>query len=143
VTSFEKIGSELLLATSTSANLGADDATPIDTGNRDLSVLPVSQVLANKPPVSFVVKGEHVMEGHWGGIPIDGYRSAELQVDASRENRMKVAEYSLALPVPEARHDSHQIVEGRQSISLEGYHGVVSFQLEHPDPLALFSIRLS
>jgi hypothetical protein len=142
VTSFEKVGDKLVVAGSTAANLSADDATPVDTGHRDLSVLDLGSVLANNPPVSFSVIGEHVMDGGWGGIPLDGRSQAELRIDSSKENSLTLNEYSLSLPVGPARSEILPLRQGRQSVDLSAYRGVVSFRLGTADPQARMAIRL-
>ncbi len=55
VTSIEKMGGKLLVATNTTPNTGATEATPFDTGNRDIVVLD-EKILQERPPaVSFSV----------------------------------------------------------------------------------------
>jgi hypothetical protein len=142
VTSFEKVGDKLVVAGSTAANLSADDATPVDTGYRDISVLDLGSVLAGRPFVTYDVLGEHVMDGAWGGIPLGGGEGAEMSIESSVENRMTVFEYDLGLPVDSARSEAVPVVAGRQSVDLSGYRGIVSFRLEKADPRAKIQVRL-
>ena len=142
ITSFEKVGDKLVVAGSTAANLSADDATPVDTGHRDLSVFDLGSILANNPSASFRVSGEHVMDGGWGGIPLDGRGEAELRIDSSKENTLTLNEYALSLPVGPARSETVPLKRGRQSVDLSGYRGIVSFRLGTADPQATMAIRL-
>ena len=142
ITSFEKVEDRLVVAASTAANLGADDATPIDTGYRDLSVFDLGSILNGSPPLLFEVLGEHVMDGAWGGLPLDGRGKAELRVNATKENQLTVYEYRLGLPVQPARSEQFRIVRGRQAIDLLGYSGIVSFRLEAADPEARMQILI-
>jgi hypothetical protein len=143
VTSMEKVGGELLVAASTGANLSADDATPVDTGYRDLSIFKLGDLLNGHPPLIFNVLGEHVMANRWGGIPISGRREAEMRLTLSKENVLTIYEYDLSLPVQQARPETTGLKEGRQLVDLSGYRGIVSFRLENADPSAVFRISLS
>jgi len=142
ITSFEKVGSELVVAASTASNLSADDATPIDTGHRDLTVLSLESVLSGSPPVTFNALGDHVMDGVWGGVPLDGRRQAELRINSSKENHLTIYEYDLGLPLQSARPEVVSLARGNQTVQLIGYSGVVSFKLEKADPQANLKIRL-
>lgn len=143
VTGFEKVGDKLVVAASTAANLGADDATPIDTGYRDLSVLDLRSVLDDNPAVAFSALGEHVTDGVWGGIPLDGRREAELCVTATKGNRLTVYEYDLGLPPQTARSQVVSISQGLQKVELSGYRGIISFKLNQADPKARFKVSLA
>ena len=143
LTSFEKVGDRLILAASTGANLSADDATPMDTGHRDLSIFDLGSLLGNTPPLTFDVSAEHVMDGTWGGVPLDGRGNAELRIVASKENRLKINEYSLSLPVQTARPDEVSLRAGVQKLDLSGYDGILSFKLESADPKARIRLRLA
>ena len=142
ITGFEKVGGDLLVAASNEANLGSGDATPIDTGQRDLSAFDLGRLLGASPPVLFHALGSRVGNDAWGGIPLDGHPESSLTCDASGGNRLAVNEYHLSLPVSEARQDSAEIRPGRNRIDLSGYHGIVSFRLEEKDPGANFWVNL-
>jgi hypothetical protein len=138
ITGFEKVGGELIVAASNEANLGSGDATPIDTGHRDLSVFDLGRLLSASPPVVFHALGSVVGDEAWGGIPVDGYTRNELLCDVSRQNRLQVNEYRLALPVPQVRQESVELVPGRNRVDLGGFHGILSFRLRERDPSANF-----
>ena len=142
ITGFEKVGSELLVAASNEANLGFDDATPVDTGHRDLSMFELGRLLQASPPVTFYSSGSAVGEETWGGIPIDGYSRCELLADVSKENRLEVNEYRLSLPVLPCRRESSALAPGRNRLDLSAYHGILSFRLERKDPDSHFWISL-
>jgi hypothetical protein len=143
ITTFEKIGDKLLMGSSTAANLGGNDGTPVDTGIRDLSAFDLATLLGCTPPVTFAVSGDHVMDAPWGGIPLDGRKKAELEISASADNILTVFEYSLCLPVSDARPEKTAVIRGRQRVDLAGYRGIVSFKLERADPAARFDLRLA
>jgi hypothetical protein len=140
ITSFEKVGDRLVVGGSTAANLGADDATPVDTGYRDLSLLSLDALLASDPPVLFNVSGEHVMDARWGGIPLGGRREAELRIRASKENRLTIYDYDLGLPAEPADSEVVLVKGGKQTVDLSGRKGIASFKLETADADAKFQI---
>jgi hypothetical protein len=143
ITGFEKVGGELLVAASNEANLGFGDATPIDTGYRDLSVFNLGNLLAASPPVTFHALGSQVGDGVWGGVPIDGYSNCSLTCDVSDGNRLTVNEYHFSLPVPSARQEAFELKSGRNSVDLTGFHGIVSFKLARKDPDSSHWVSLS
>jgi hypothetical protein len=142
ITGFEKLGSELLVAASNEANLGFDDATPIDTGHRDLSLFNLGQLLQNSPPVTFHSSGSSFGDETWGGIPVDGYSRCELLCDMSKANRLEINEYRFSLPVLPSRRESNELASGRNRLDLSGYHGILSFKLEKKDPDSHFWMSL-
>jgi len=142
VTGFEKLGGELLVAASNEANLGFDDATPLDTGHRDLSLFDLGRLLQSSPPVTFHSTGSSFGDEAWGGIPLDGYSQCELLCDVSKANRIEINEYRFSLPVLPARRDSKDITPGRNHLDLSGYHGILSFRLEKKDPDSHFWLTL-
>lgn len=142
ITSFENVGDKLVVAASTAANLSADDATPVDTGYRDLSVFDLGSVLTGSPPVTYDVLGEHVMDSVWGGIPLEGRSRAEMRVESANENRLTIFEYDLGLPVGSVRSEAVQVSKGRELVDLSGYRGIVSFRFEKADPRARIQVRL-
>jgi hypothetical protein len=142
ITSFEKVGDKLVVAGSTAANLSADDATPMDTGCRDLSVFDLGSILTGSPSVTYNVLGEHVMDGVWGGIPLGLRHRTEMSVEPSNENRMTIYEYDLGLPVDSARSEVIPVGAKKQSVDVSGYRGIVSFSFEKPDPRARIQVRI-
>ncbi|AAL80256.1 hypothetical protein PF0132 [Pyrococcus furiosus DSM 3638] len=148
ITSIEKVDGKILVATNTTPNVGALDATPFDTGNKDIFVLP-EKILQEKPPaVSFSVplafpsEGKRMGAGVFGGIPLDGYDNARLIIKASRDNRLKVYEYDLALPLRDADVEEFDIKKGRNVIDLRTFSGIVSFELESEDFSGVARIEL-
>ena len=142
ITGFEKVGGELLVAASNEANLGSGDATPIDTGYRDLSVLDLGGLLGASPPVTFHGSGQQVGDEVWGGIPLDGYSSAELLCEVATANRLIIHEYRVSLPIASARQDAFELKQGRNRLDLSSFRGIVSFKLERADPSSDFWITL-
>ena len=142
ITGFEKVGGELLVAASNEANLGSGDATPIDTGYRDLAELDLGGLLRASPPVTFHGLGQQVGDEVWGGIPLDGYATAKLLCDVSTANKLTIHEYRLSLPVASARQEAFELNPGRNELDLSSFHGIVSFKLERTDAGADFWITL-
>jgi len=143
ITGFEKVGGELLVAASNEANLGFGDATPIDTGYRDLSSFDLGNLLSSAPPVSFHALGSEVADLTWGGIPLDGYSRPSLMCDMSAGNKLTVNEYHLSLPVAAPGREDYELKPGRNRVDLSSFHGIVSFRLERKDPQANFWVQLS
>jgi len=142
ITGFEKVGSELLVAASNEANLGSGDATPLDTGHRDISVFDLGRLLDASPPVTFHALGAQVSNETWGGIPIDGYGVCSLTADVMESNRLTVNEYHLSLPVAQPRREAYDLKQGRNHLDLSGFQGIVSFRLDRSDPGSSFWISL-
>ena len=143
ITGFEKVGDKLLLATSTEANLGADDATPIDTGFREIVELNLDSVLYSKPlVVEYSVQGWQVMDSTWGGIPLYGYKEPKLVINSTTENKIKINEYVLSLPPYKTDTVEYSIGRGKQVVDLSGFKGIVSFKLEKPDTDAKIRVIL-
>lgn len=143
ITSLERIGDRILAGTSTTANLMAQDASPIDAGYRDIVALSTEILNRSPPPVTFTLLGEQVGGGTWGGIPLWGYGEPSLLLKASKENELYVYLYDLSLPPSEAEIDRVEIKEGKNVIELEGYRGIVSFRLRDADPQALIRVNLA
>ncbi|HYA55585.1 MAG TPA: DUF2139 domain-containing protein [Nitrososphaerales archaeon] len=142
ITGFEKVGGELLVAASNEANLGSGDATPIDTGYRDLAALDLGGLIGASPPVTFHGLGSQVGAEVWGGVPLDGYSSAELLCDVTSSNKITINEYRLSLPVVSARHEVSELRPGRNRLDLSSFHGIVSFRLERADAASDFWVTL-
>lgn len=128
VTSIEKVGGKLLIATNSAPNTGATEATPFDTGNRDIVVLD-EKILQEKPPVasfSLPLSGTRP----FGGIPLDGYREPRMVLHLTKDNRLTVYEYDLSLPFTEAVRETFDLKAGRNVLELGSFSGIVSFELK-------------
>ena len=140
VTSIEKLGGKLLIATNTAPNTGAREATPFDTGTRDLVLLDEGIIRERSPPVSFLLPtlGERPL----GGIPLDGYREPRMILHLGRSNRIRVLEYDLSLPPSAAVEETFELEPGRNVIDLSAFSGIVSFELEKNDEKGRIKIDL-
>ncbi|WP_457750693.1 DUF2139 domain-containing protein [Thermococcus sp.] len=139
VTGIEKMDGKLLVATNSTPNTGSTEATPFDTGNRDIVVLD-ERVLQERPPslsfslpLSLPSAAKDFNAGTFGGIPLDGYREPRLLLSLSAENRLTVYEYDLSLPPKEADAEVFELEKGRNVIDLSGFSGIVSFELWKKD----------
>ncbi len=139
VTSVEKMGGKILVGTNTAPNTSSTEATPFDTGNRDIVVLD-EKVLQERPPaVSFSIPlalpsaAKDFNAGTFGGIPLDGYREPRLILKLSENNRLTVHEYDLSLPANEADSEVFELERGRNVIDLSSFSGIVSFDLWRKD----------
>ncbi|QOJ79225.1 DUF2139 domain-containing protein [Infirmifilum lucidum] len=134
VTSIENAGSVVYLGTSTTANYGALDAGPVDAGWKEVLAVDVGTLLSSTPPVYFTVSGSQVLDMPWGGIPLYGYREPRLVLRSSKDNTLRVFSYDFSLPPARAEEDSISIKEGRNTIDLGAFKGIVAFQLAEEDP---------
>ena len=149
ITSIEKAFGKILLGTNTTPNSGALEATPFDTGNRDIVVLD-EDVIQKKPPAlsislntaSLAKVSELFGAKAFGGIPLDGYKKAELIINSSRDNKLTIYEYDLSLPVEMAYEEFIEIKSGRNVIDLSSFSGIVSFKLEKADIAGKIKIKL-
>jgi hypothetical protein len=145
VTSIEKVGGKLLIATNSAPNTGSPEATPFDTGNRDIVVLDEKVLQENPPAVSFSLPlALPAMVGNetFGGIPLDGYRGPRMVLYLSGDNRLTVHEYDLSLPPTDATSEVFELKRGRNIIDLSAFSGVVSFELEKSDAKGKVRIEL-
>ena len=140
ITSMEKIGDKILMATNTAPNVGAEDATPYDTGYRGFSVMDINALQNTPPPVSISfptalpsLAKKKMKHNIFGGIPLDGYKEANLIFYSSKTNEMKVYQYDLSLPLNSAIKDKFDIAPGKNIIDLSSFSGVVSFSLAKED----------
>jgi len=144
ITSLAKAGSRVLLAYNTAPNLGGRDATPLDIGYRGILSIEEDELLNRpSPPASFRLRGSLVGTEAFGGVPLAGYRSKVLVVNASTSNKLVVNEYDLGLPPNSISSDAYSISEGRNVIDLGGFHNIVSFKLERADGKSTIYINLS
>jgi len=143
ITSFERVGDMLILGTSTVANLGGYDATPIDSGYREILAVRLDRLLTSPPPpVEFLVPASFVLDKHFGGIPLLGYRDPRLLIEAHMDNKLEVHEYSVLFEPIESCQDIVSLKRGKNIIDLSSYRGIVSFRLSQPDPRAIIRISL-
>ena len=148
VTSIEKVDGKLLIATNSAPNTGSTEATPFDTGNRDIVVLG-EKILQEKPPaVSFSLPlalpsaARQLGGGVFGGIPLDGYRDPRAVFYLSGDNRLKVYEYDLSLPAGEASVETFDVKAGKNVLDLDSFSGIVAFELEKEDMKGKVRIEL-
>ncbi|USS40385.1 DUF2139 domain-containing protein [Thermococcus aggregans] len=149
ITSIEKAFGKILLGTNTTPNTGALEATPFDTGNRDILVLD-EDIIQRRPPAltisintaSLAKASKFLGMNAFGGIPLDGYKEAELIINSSKDNKLTVYEYDLSLPVEGAYEDVVGIKSGKNIIDLSSFSGIVSFKLENPDTAGKIKIKL-
>ncbi len=139
VTSIEKMDGKLLIATNSAPNTGATEATPFDTGNRDIVILD-EKILQERPPsVSFSLPlalprmARQLGAGTFGGIPLDGYREPRLLLYLSGDNMLTVHEYDLSLPAGKAASETFEVRAGKNILDLSSFSGIVSFELEKED----------
>ncbi len=127
VTSVEKADGKLLIAANSTPNTGAKEATPFDTGSRDLVVLDEG-ILQGKPPA--VAFSGAVPGRPFGGFPLDGYREPRAIFHMKCDGRLRVYEYDLSLPPDGAEEETFELEKGRNVIDLGAFSGVVSFEVE-------------
>jgi|Deesub1362B_J571_1020462.scaffolds.fasta_scaffold00024_2 hypothetical protein len=139
ITSIEKVGGKILLGTNTTPNTGALDATPHDTGNKDIVVLD-EKILQEKPPevsfslpLAFPSMAMQFGAGTFGGIPLEGYKEPRLIIYSSKDNELTIYEYDLSLPLMQAYQDRLDLKKGRNVIDLSSFSGIVSFKLKEPE----------
>ncbi|ASJ10579.1 phosphate ABC transporter substrate-binding protein [Thermococcus sp. P6] len=133
ITSIEKMGGQILLGANTAPNTGSTEATPFDTGNRDIVVLDEDVIQRRPPAVSFSVPLALQGREAFGGIPLEGYREPRMVLYLSRDNRLTVREYDLSLPAGGAFEDTFDLKAGRNIVELDSFSGIVSFELEKED----------
>ncbi|WP_010477208.1 DUF2139 domain-containing protein [Thermococcus zilligii] len=148
VTSIEKMNGKLLVATNSAPNTGATEATPFDTGNRDIVLLD-EKVLQERPPaVSFSLPlalpsmAKELKAGTFGGFPLDGYREPRALFYLSGDNRLTVYEYDLSLPAGEATAETFELRAGKNILDLSSFSGIVSFELEKPEKRGKIRVEL-
>ncbi len=148
VTSIEKMDGKLLVATNTTPNTGSTEATPFDTGNRDIVILDEKVIQERPPAVSFSLPlalpsmAKEMGGGTFGGIPLDGYREPRMVLHLSGDNRLTVYEYDLSLPAGEAVAETFDVKAGKNILELDSFSGIVSFELEKEDMKGKVRIEL-
>ncbi|ACJ17012.1 hypothetical protein, conserved [Thermococcus onnurineus NA1] len=148
ITSIEKVDGKILLGTNTAPNTGATEATPFDTGNRDIVVLD-EKILQDRPPaVSFSIPlalpsmARNFGAGTFGGIPLYGYTEPRAVFYASSDNKLTVYEYDLSLPPSGAYAETFELRRGKNVLDLSSFSGIVSFELEKEDMKGKVRIEL-
>lgn len=127
ITSIAKSGSKIMIAYNTAPNLGGRDAMPIDIGYRGIMVAEEEELLTRGgPPVTFRVRGR-ALDGRFGGIPLAGYRRKRLIV--IRGSSLRVIEYDIGTPPLTMSEERYSLSSEREVIDLDGYGGIVSFEL--------------
>ncbi|MFN3268556.1 MAG: DUF2139 domain-containing protein, partial [Zestosphaera sp.] len=143
ITSMTKVGSRVLIAYNTTPNLGGKDSTPIDGGVRGImSVDEYALVSSNNPPLTIRVPGWTVSNACFGGIPLTGFKEAELVVRSSKPNEILINIYDIGLPPLNYGSERFKLGSGVNKIDLRSYKDIVSFKLEKPDENALINIYL-
>ena len=140
ITSMEKIGNRIILGTNTMPNVGAEDATPHDTGYRGFSSMELDSLQRSPPPLAFSIPTalpslalKKIKYSAFGGIPLDGYKNPVMIFHSSRSNELKIYEYDLSLPLSPATEDKFVISPGKNHIDLSAFSGIVSFSLKNGD----------
>ncbi len=139
ITSLEKIPGGLIVATNTAPNAGETEATPFDTGVRDITFLP-DDIIQRRPPALRFSLPACAEGGVFGGIPLSGYIKPRMIINMSGKNRLRVYEYDL-----EALFgvESYELQKGRNLIDLSSFSGIVSFELERCDRNGRIAIELA
>lgn len=139
VTSIEKMNGKLLVATNTTPNTGATEATPFDTGTRDIVILDERVIRERPPAVSFSLPlalpsmTKSMGAGTFGGIPLEGYREPRAVFYMTRDNVLTVHEYDLSLPAGSAFSESYELRAGKNVLDMSSFSGIVSFELKKED----------
>ncbi len=141
-TSIEKMDGKLLIATNSAPNTGATEATPFDTGNRDIVILDEKIIQERPPAVSFSTPLALQGTRTFGGFPLDGYCEPRLLLYLGGDNRLTVYEYDLSLPAGEAVTETFKLSAGKNVLDLGSFSGLVSFELEKPEKKGRVRVEL-
>lgn len=134
ITSIERIGDKLVLATNTMANLAQYDVSPFDMGYRGFIIESLSELLSRSPPVTYIVPSYLIGNNVFGGIPLNGYRYPRIMINASRDNELTIYSYNISLPQTDTEIDRYSIHKGINIIDLDKYRGlIVSFKFKEFD----------
>ncbi len=143
ITSVEHVGSKILLGCNTMANLGPEDVTLYDVGERDLTYLSADSLLSGFGSSNLIkITGGVVGSNAWGGIPVNNYRRVVMYISAGKDNRLRIHEYDLGLPPSLHGSDTIDIHLGKNVIDLSDYNNIISFKFESDDPRAEVIINL-
>ncbi len=132
ITSLEKFGSKILVASNTTPNTAKPIA--MDSGYREITVLN-DDIIDRRPPAYYLtLRGNIVKDKVWGGFPLAGYKNASLKIIASKSNKLTVFEYNTELPVAgEPLITKYHLKEGKNIIDLKGFHCMTSLKFEKTD----------
>ena len=144
ITSLEGSSSGLLVGANTMPNLSEYNTTGLDIGHRDILELSHDWASGRSSPLEIAMRASDLNTSCWGGIPLTGYRRADMVVRAAESNRLFILEYDLSLPAsPPAKPESVKIVPGKNVIDLSAFSGIVSFRFDDADPSAAIRVTLS
>ncbi len=130
ITSMERIGDKIVLATNTQANLGWRDATPFDIGVRDFTILPIDVINRDPPPVIIDIPPHMHTETWFGGIPLTGYKEPKMIIESGKTTKMHIASIKNSLNGIEEEVYIN-IKPGRNIIDLSNYkHTLPIFKYE-------------
>ncbi|MGQ4834363.1 MAG: DUF2139 domain-containing protein [Candidatus Asgardarchaeia archaeon] len=142
ITSLEKAGSKVLVASNTMPN--TDKPIAIDNGCRDISFIEDSSFDRSSPPYYLSLKGSIVGNSVWGGIPLMGYKHRTLIIQSSKNNKLTIFEYDIVSPdTDNAVFENISIEEGKNIIDLSAFSGIVSFKFNNIDEKAQIKLELS
>ncbi|MEN3000035.1 MAG: DUF2139 domain-containing protein [Acidilobaceae archaeon] len=134
ITSLTKAGSRVLIAYNTAPNLGGKDSSPMEIGFRGIMSVEEEQLVNRQsPPLLMKFRGRNVLNEHFGGVPLLGYRERRLVIFASRDNLLEVFESDAGTPPELLSQESYSLRAGRNEIDLGGFLGIVSFRLRERD----------
>ncbi|ABM80481.1 DUF2139 domain-containing protein [Hyperthermus butylicus] len=144
ITSMTLMGSKVLIAGNTVPNLERYDATRIDYSRKSIVAFDAGRLLTNPPPPLVIeLEGWIVDNKQFAGIPLTGYRYAELEVKTNKTNRITVYTYTLNTPPGNADTDTYTLHPGKTRIDLTTHRSLItSMRLEAPDPKARIRIIL-
>jgi hypothetical protein len=132
VTSIERIGDKIVLGVNTMANTERYDASPFDQGVRGFTILSQDIIVERLAPIEIPIPGHLIRDKPFGGLPLAGYREPKLIIYSKKPNKITVKEYYLTLPPSPGEKSTVEVKPGRNTISLSGYSGIVSFKPEKP-----------
>ncbi|MEM3404402.1 MAG: DUF2139 domain-containing protein [Nitrososphaeria archaeon] len=142
ITSIENCFKKILLGTSTTANLGMFNATPIDAGYREIIAIDEGILSAPSPPTYYSIPGHRVLNQTWGGIPLFGYKDPKFRIKSSKTNRVHIFEYDLGIPIQPPEETTYELHEGINILDLNGFNRIVSFKFDEEDLKSMIYISL-
>ncbi|MEM1867645.1 MAG: DUF2139 domain-containing protein [Thermosphaera sp.] len=144
ITSMAKKSDSILIGVSNTPNLGGKDATPLETGWREIIQWREDSLLGSKPPsIAFRILGEGVLDNVFGGIPLTGYKEKTVRIYSSKPNSLRIIEYDVGLPPMRIDEERIDLVEGWNRVDLSNHSNIVSFKLESADQSSVIYIELS
>lgn len=126
VTSLESLGEKVILGVNTAPNMGGEDATPLDLGEKSLLIMDTDTLLRGcRSSIVIRVKGSDVKQERWGGIPLMSVKRSTMNIYSSKTNTLKIYEYDASLPPNFLGVESHRINVGKNTIDLSSYRSIV------------------